>query len=98
MLRNVATGSLCRQTPIEEGTAIEPALLDLYYKDDALGDPLLTEARVRLLGLVDEAQMAAIEGWPAGSMPSWCRSLLNWGCSWWISSWNSVSTPMASCC
>ena len=62
VLRNVATGSLCRQTPIEEGTAIEPALLDLYYKDDALGDPLLTEARVRLLGLVDEAQMAAIEG------------------------------------
>ena len=45
-----------------EGTAIEPALLDLYYKDDALGDPLLTEARVQLLGLVDEAQMCAIEG------------------------------------
>ena len=25
---------------------IDPALLDLYYKDDALGDPLLSEARV----------------------------------------------------
>ena len=62
VLRNVATGSLCRQTPIEEGTAIEPALLDLYYKDDSLGDPLLTEARVKLLGLVDDAQMTAIEG------------------------------------
>ena len=37
-------------------------MLDLYYKDDALGDPLLTEARVKLLGLVDEAQMLAIEG------------------------------------
>ena len=57
VLRNVATGSLCRQTPIAEGTAIEPALLDLYYKDDALGDPLLTEARVKLLGLVDDSQM-----------------------------------------
>ena len=50
VLRNIATGSLCRQTPIAEGTVIDPALLDLYYKDDALGDPLLSEARVHLRG------------------------------------------------
>ena len=43
VLRNIATGSLCRQTPIPEGTRIDPALLDLYYKDDDLGDPLLTD-------------------------------------------------------
>ena len=61
VLRNIATGSLCRQTPIAEGTAIEPALLDLYYKDDSLGDPLLTEARVQLLGVADTAQLSAIE-------------------------------------
>ena len=61
VLRNVATGSLCRQTPIEEGTTIEPALLDLYYKDDALGDPLLTQARLRLLGVADDARLSAIE-------------------------------------
>jgi phosphoribosylaminoimidazole-succinocarboxamide synthase len=61
VLRNIATGSLCRQTPIAEGTPINPALLDLYYKDDDLGDPLLTEARVRLLGLVDDARLSAIE-------------------------------------
>mgnify|MGYP006051748993 FL=1 len=57
VLRNIATGSLCRQTPIAEGTPINPALLDLYYKDDDLGDPLLTEARV----LVDDARLSAIE-------------------------------------
>ena len=61
VLRNIATGSLCRQTPIAEGTPINPALLDLYYKDDALGDPLLTEARVRLLGVADASRMSAIE-------------------------------------
>ena len=61
VLRNTATGSLCRQTPIAEGTPIDPALLDLYYKDDALGDPLLTEARVHLLGVADPAQLSAIE-------------------------------------
>ena len=61
VLRNIATGSLCKQTPLQEGTPISPALLDLYYKDDALGDPLLTEARVHLLGLVDGARLSAIE-------------------------------------
>jgi phosphoribosylaminoimidazole-succinocarboxamide synthase len=61
VLRNIAAGSLCRQTPIRQGTSIDPALLDLYYKDDALGDPLLTEARVRQLGVVDEARLSAIE-------------------------------------
>jgi phosphoribosylaminoimidazole-succinocarboxamide synthase len=52
VLRNIATGSLCRETPIAQGTTLEPALLDLYYKDDGLGDPLLTDARLALLGLV----------------------------------------------
>ena len=61
VLRNTATGSLCRQTPIAEGTVIEPALLDLYYKDDSLGDPLLTEARVQLLCVADPARLSAIE-------------------------------------
>ncbi|MAH58784.1 MAG: phosphoribosylaminoimidazolesuccinocarboxamide synthase [Synechococcus sp. ARS1019] len=61
VLRNIATGSLCRQAPIAEGTTIDPALLDLYYKDDDFGDPLLTEARVRLLGLVDAERLSAIE-------------------------------------
>ena len=61
VLRNIATGSLCRQTPIAEGTALEPALLDLYYKDDALGDPLLTDARLELLGLVSSELRMRIE-------------------------------------
>ena len=64
-LRNTATGSLCRQTPIAEGTAIEPALLDLYYKDDSLGDPLLTEARVQLLGWLTPPDCQRLNNWPA---------------------------------
>jgi len=60
VLRNVAAGSLCRQMPIAAGTALEPPLLDLYYKDDALGDPLLSEARLALLAVVTPEQLAAI--------------------------------------
>ena len=61
VIRNIAAGSLCKQLPIAPGTRLEQPLLDFYYKDDGLGDPLLSEARLRLLGLVDDAQRIAIE-------------------------------------
>ena len=61
VLRNIATGSLCRETPIVQGTVLEPALLDLYYKDDGLGDPLLTDARLAVLGLVSSELRERIE-------------------------------------
>ena len=61
VIRNVAAGSLCKQMPIEQGTELEPPLLDLYYKDDAYGDPLLTEARLERLALVTPDQRQAIE-------------------------------------
>lgn len=61
VIRNVAAGSLCKQMPIEQGTVLEPPLLDLYYKDDAYGDPLLTEARLERLALVTPDQRQAIE-------------------------------------
>ncbi len=60
VVRNVAAGSLCRQMPIPAGTPLDPPLLDLYYKDDALGDPLLSEARLERLQLVTAAEMETI--------------------------------------
>ena len=61
VVRNVAAGSLCRQLPIAPGTPLDPPLLDLYYKDDALGDPLLSEARLERLQLVSSGQLQAIK-------------------------------------
>ena len=61
VLRNRAAGSLCRQLPIKPDTPLQPALLDLYYKDDALGDPLLTEARLQLLQILSEQERAELE-------------------------------------
>ncbi|SBO44480.1 phosphoribosylaminoimidazolesuccinocarboxamide synthase [Cyanobium sp. NIES-981] len=61
VIRNRAAGSLCRQMPISAGTPLDPPLLDLYYKDDGLGDPLLTEARLAYLGLLDGEQRTAVE-------------------------------------
>ena len=61
VVRNTAFGSLCKQMPIEPGTPLDPPLLDLYYKDDAFGDPLLTDARLERLGLLTLAQRQALE-------------------------------------
>ncbi|MGC9504991.1 phosphoribosylaminoimidazolesuccinocarboxamide synthase [Baaleninema sp.] len=51
VVRNVAAGSLCRQTGITLGTEIDPPLVEFFYKNDELGDPLLTRDRLRLLNL-----------------------------------------------
>lgn len=60
VVRNIAAGSLCRQLPVTAGTPLDPPLIDLYYKDDSLGDPLLSEARLERLALVNPAQLAQI--------------------------------------
>ena len=61
VIRNIATGSLCRETPINEGTILTPPLLEFYYKDDKLGDPILTERRLKLLGLISPSQIEEVE-------------------------------------
>ena len=61
VVRNIAFGSLCKQMPIDPGTPLEPPLLDLYYKDDAFGDPLLTDARLERMGLLSPGQRQELE-------------------------------------
>ena len=50
VVRNVATGSIVRQTTLEEGRLFNWPLVEYYLKDDEMDDPLLTEDRIRLMG------------------------------------------------
>ena len=50
VVRNVAAGSIVRQTTLEEGKIINWPLVEYYLKDDEKDDPLLTEDRIRLMG------------------------------------------------
>ena len=61
VVRNIAAGSLCRQTGLEEGTKLPHPLVEYYLKDDALGDPLLTRDRLFLLKIVTQEELSAIE-------------------------------------
>ena len=50
VVRNIAAGSIVRQTTLEEGAKLGTPLVEFYLKDDAKDDPLLTEDRIALMG------------------------------------------------
>jgi len=61
VVRNIAAGSLCQQTGIPLGTVLKQPLVEFYYKNDALGDPLLTRDRLLLLELATPEQLAQLD-------------------------------------
>ena len=54
IVRNIAAGSIVKNTSITEGTFIQPPIVEYFLKDDAKDDPLLTYDRVRLMGIDPE--------------------------------------------
>jgi phosphoribosylaminoimidazole-succinocarboxamide synthase len=54
IVRNIAAGSIVKNTSIHEGTFIQPPIVEYFLKDDAKDDPLLTYDRVRLMGIDPE--------------------------------------------
>jgi phosphoribosylaminoimidazole-succinocarboxamide synthase len=61
VVRNIAAGSLCQQTGIPLGTVLKQPLVEFYYKNDNLGDPLLTPDRLALLELATPTQVAQLQ-------------------------------------
>ena len=60
VLRNIAAGKLAKRLGLEVGTMLPAPVFELYYKSDALGDPLLNEYHVRALGLASSEELRAI--------------------------------------
>ncbi|NLJ83385.1 MAG: phosphoribosylaminoimidazolesuccinocarboxamide synthase [Halanaerobiaceae bacterium] len=46
VVRNIAAGSLVRRLGFPEGEALEHPILEFYFKDDDLGDPLMNEYHI----------------------------------------------------
>jgi phosphoribosylaminoimidazole-succinocarboxamide synthase len=61
VVRNIAAGSLCQQTGLKLGTILHHPLVEFYYKNDALGDPLLTHDRLLLLELATPEQVSQLQ-------------------------------------
>ncbi|CBG40195.1 phosphoribosylaminoimidazolesuccinocarboxamide synthase [Helicobacter mustelae] len=56
VVRNVATGSLSKRLGIEEGKVLPFSLVEFYYKDDELGDPLINDEHCRILGITQNQE------------------------------------------
>ncbi|WP_104721873.1 phosphoribosylaminoimidazolesuccinocarboxamide synthase [Helicobacter mesocricetorum] len=57
VVRNIATGSLTKRLGIKEGERLPFALVEFYYKDDSLGDPLINDEHALILGCVKSIEI-----------------------------------------
>ena len=48
--RNVAAGSLAKRLGIEEGTQLPRSIIEFYYKNDQLNDPMVSEEHITGFG------------------------------------------------
>ena len=62
VLRNTAYGSLCKQTTIKSGTLLPKPLIDIYFKNDELNDPLITKDRIELMNILSSKDLDLIIG------------------------------------
>ena len=60
VLRNIAYGSLCKQTTIKPGTFLSKPLIDIYLKNDELNDPLITKDRIELMNILSSDDLELI--------------------------------------
>ncbi|WP_088853671.1 phosphoribosylaminoimidazolesuccinocarboxamide synthase [Thermococcus pacificus] len=60
VVRNVVAGSLKKRLPLDEGTELKEPIVELYYKDDSLHDPMINYYHAKVLG-IDESEVKEME-------------------------------------
>jgi phosphoribosylaminoimidazole-succinocarboxamide synthase len=50
VVRNIAAGSLATRLGLEEGTQLPRSIIEFYYKNDALNDPMVSEEHITAFG------------------------------------------------
>jgi phosphoribosylaminoimidazole-succinocarboxamide synthase len=61
VVRNIVAGSLQKRTGLPEGQACRAPIVECYYKDDALGDPLINDEHIRELGLATPEELVRLK-------------------------------------
>ncbi len=60
VVRNRVAGSLARRLGLEEGAALRCPVLELNYKNDALGDPMVNETHALAVGMATAEELEEI--------------------------------------
>lgn len=62
IVRNVAAGSFCKRTGMEEGASFSKPIIEFSYKSDELGDPLINDDYIREMNLASAEDLAHLRG------------------------------------
>ena len=62
VVRNYAAGSISKRLGIEEGTQLPRPVVEYYYKDDSLGDPIVSEEHIAAFNWASSQDMDDILG------------------------------------
>jgi phosphoribosylaminoimidazole-succinocarboxamide synthase len=60
VVRNIVAGSLVKRTGLEEGTVLKNPIIEEYYKNDELGDPIINSYHVSALQLANADEESKI--------------------------------------
>ena len=60
VVRNIAAGSLATRLGLEEGKALPRSIIEFYYKNDALGDPMVSEEHITAFGWANPTEIDEI--------------------------------------
>lgn len=61
VIRNIATGSLCKRLGIEDGIDLDPPIFEYFLKNDELHDPLINESHILTFGWAKEEDLVAMK-------------------------------------
>ena len=57
IVRNIATGSLVRKYPIDDGMKLDPPIVQMDFKDDEYHDPMLNDSIIKALGIATQEEI-----------------------------------------
>ncbi|WP_227396836.1 phosphoribosylaminoimidazolesuccinocarboxamide synthase [Jeotgalibacillus aurantiacus] len=61
VVRSTAAGSLSKRLGLTEGEKLPKTIVEWYYKDDDLGDPLINEDHIEVLGLASQDELTLLK-------------------------------------
>ena len=61
VVRNIVAGSIAKKLGLKEGTKLKKPLLEYYYKEDSLDDPMISRDHVETFGWANRSELKKID-------------------------------------
>ncbi|QUX19401.1 phosphoribosylaminoimidazolesuccinocarboxamide synthase [Staphylococcus haemolyticus] len=61
VVRNIATGSITKRLGFNKGYEFEAPLVEFFYKNDDLNDPLITDDHVKFLKIANDSEIETLK-------------------------------------